>query len=416
MPSRTRSYVLLAIGTAVTLTFGLHGASPALPLVQEEFGLSDFQVGMVTSAYVLPGVAFAIPLGMLADLIGRRRVFVGASALYGVTGIAQGFAPTFAALLSWRLGQGLAFAALMPLTVTLIGDALTGLAQVRAQAQRQVSMAAASLVVPVLGAQLAAVTWSLPFAFQSITVIPGLFALFVLDRGGTRRAIRGTGYLGNAVGSIRRPGFPSILTVGFLRFFARFGILGFLPVHLTRALGMSLPMVGVVMGVATGLGFASAMIADRVSSRVRPSRIVFGSLIGVGVALIGFAMPVNLGVVLGVAVVYALADGLIAVLQSAYAAGGTPDDVRAGVVAVNGTARNAGKFLGPIVVGAVASAWSIGGALVVTGTVVIVAAFAVSQRLAGLDGLLTETGPQGHRSDPQVDGYAIQPNRNKEKP
>lgn len=389
--ARARHYLLLAVGTAVTLSFGLHAVAPALPLIQEVFALSDLEVGLVTSAYVLPGVIFAMPLGIAADLFGRRSVFASSAILYGVMGIAQGLAPSFVWLLVWRLCQGLAFAALMPLTVTVIGDAFSGLAQVRAQARRQISMAMATLAIPVLGAQLAALTWSLPFTAQSLTVVPGLLALVVLDRGtpegGSRR-----GYMRLAFRSIRRPGFPSVLAVGFLRFVARFGIIAYLPLHLAREMGASLTEVGLIMGIATGLGFASALVAARLSSRLRPSWITTGAMVVSGAGLVGFSVSPGLAWAYVMATVFALGDGLIAVLQSSYAARGTPEGVRAGVVAVNGTARNAGKFVGPLLVGAVAVLVGIPGALAVAGVAVVGAGLLVRFGLALFDDILLDSG------------------------
>lgn len=390
MSDRSRSYLVLACSMAVALGLGLHAVAPGLPLVQQVFGIDDFEVGLITSAYVLPGVLFAAPLGVVADLLGRRRVFSVAGLLYGGMGIAMSMAPTFEWLLTWRLCQGVAFAALMPLTVTIIGDAYTGLAQVRAQAQRQVSMAMANLAVPIVGAQLAAVAWSLPFAIQSLTILPALFALVVLDPGSSV-VERRSGYLRLAMVSLRRRGFPSVLNLGFLRFFARFSIIAYLPLQLTRQLGTSLTAVGVVMATATGLGFASAMVTARLSARLTPSRLVLGALIAVGLALIAFAFPINLAVVLAIATVFALSDGLISVLQSSYAARGTPDGVRAGLVAVNGTARNAGKFVGPLVTGAIASLAGIGPALALAGLIVIVSALLLPRGLSALDHLLRDS-------------------------
>lgn len=387
MKGRSRNYLLLACGTAATLTFGLQAVSPALPVVQETFGIDDFQVGLIISAYVLPGVLVAVPLGVLADMVGRRVVFASAGVFYGLMGIAQSLAPTFEWLLVWRLCQGLGFAALMPLTVTIIGDAFTGLAQVRAQAQRQIVMALANMVVPIVGAQLAIAAWFLPFTAQSIAVIPGLLAIAVLHDGSSADSRVG-GYAREAWRSVLRRGFPSVLTLGFLRFFARFSIIAYLPLHLTRELGVSLTTVGIIMGLVTGLGFASAMATARLSSRVRPSGIVLVSLSAIGGGLIGFAFLGQLTLILAVAVVYALSDGLISVLQSAYAARGAPEAVRAGLVAVNGTARNAGKFVGPLVVGIITAWAGIATGLAIVGGLTIVAALMLPRGLSELDDVL----------------------------
>lgn len=387
MTRRSREYLLLACGTAVSLTFGLHAVSPALPVVQEVFAVDDFSIGWVTSAYVLPGVLFAVPLGVVSDLVGRRWIYASSALFYGLMGLAQSSAPTFGWLLLWRGLQGLAFAALMPLTVTIIGDAFSGLSQVRAQANRQVSMAGAALVVPLLGAQLALTSWSYPFAAQGLAILPGVAALLVLDRGRPPGRAR-KGYTRTALTSLKSPGYPSVLGLGFVRFLARFSILAFLPIHMTRNLHATLTEIGVVIGVATGLGFISALLTARLSGRFEPSRLVLLGLFAVGSSLFGFAAASSLPMAVLVAAVYASGDGVVAVLQSAYAAKGTPESVRAGMVAVNGTTRNAGKFLGPLLVGAVASFVGFGIALGALGLLVAAAALTLRPGLSRLDSLL----------------------------
>ena len=57
---------ILASGAALT---GIQLILPALPVMQRDLGLSDSQIGLVTSAYLLPSVLFAFPAGLLAGFI-----------------------------------------------------------------------------------------------------------------------------------------------------------------------------------------------------------------------------------------------------------------------------------------------------------------------------------------------------------
>ena len=115
---------------------------------------------------MLPAVIFAVPLGYAADRYGRRRVFVSMALLYSVAGAGQAFLEDYWALLALRFLQGIGFGALMPLSMTLIGDALRGPAQLRAQSHRQVGMALGEFVLPLVGAALAAVSWQLALGAQ----------------------------------------------------------------------------------------------------------------------------------------------------------------------------------------------------------------------------------------------------------
>src|SRR3954452_17542640 len=131
MRSRNRSTLLLAGIAAGATVFGAQGISPALPEVQKHFDISNSQVGLITAAYMLPGVLMAIPLGWAADRWGRRIVFSSTAFLYGAAGAAQALAPTFGVLLGLRVVQGIGFAALMPLSVTPIADSFRSGEQVK---------------------------------------------------------------------------------------------------------------------------------------------------------------------------------------------------------------------------------------------------------------------------------------------
>jgi len=221
---RPRAYLVLAVAAAVGTLFGVQGVTAALPALERDLDVSDAELGLFTAVYMLPAVLFAIPLGYLADRLGRRRVFASMALLYGLAGGAQAWAPGYEALLGLRFLQGIGFGALMPLTVTLIGDAFRGAAQLRAQATRQVAMALGEFVLPLAGAGLAAVSWELALGAQGLLLpLAVAGALVLLDTRSDRAG--GTTYRAELVEAVRQPGMPAVLAAGFLRFVAKFAII-----------------------------------------------------------------------------------------------------------------------------------------------------------------------------------------------
>src|SRR3954471_14860852 len=99
MRARTRARLALATATAVGTTFGVQGMSAALPAMQSHLGIGGSELGLITAAYMLPAVLFAIPFGYLADALGRRRVFVSMMLLWSLAGAAQVWAGDLATLL-----------------------------------------------------------------------------------------------------------------------------------------------------------------------------------------------------------------------------------------------------------------------------------------------------------------------------
>jgi MFS family permease len=58
------------------------------------------QIGLVITAFTLPGIFFVPITGVLADRYGRRTIMIPLLFLYGITGAASGLAPDFETLLA----------------------------------------------------------------------------------------------------------------------------------------------------------------------------------------------------------------------------------------------------------------------------------------------------------------------------
>src|ERR1700737_278365 len=83
--------------------------SAVAPLIQAEFNLSDFSVGLLGSAFTLVYALGALPFGLWADR-GARRVVIGTGvALWSMatllTGLTTNFAPLFATRAALGVGE-----------------------------------------------------------------------------------------------------------------------------------------------------------------------------------------------------------------------------------------------------------------------------------------------------------------------
>ncbi|MEU0462869.1 MFS transporter [Amycolatopsis sp. NPDC006131] len=92
----------------------------ALPEIGSDLGFPGQTQQLVVSAYVVFAGGFLLFGGRAADLLGRRRVFVLALALYAVSSLAGGLAPTPATIIVARAVQGIGGALLLPSTLSLI--------------------------------------------------------------------------------------------------------------------------------------------------------------------------------------------------------------------------------------------------------------------------------------------------------
>ena len=93
-PDRRRSGGSLALLALAQLIFSLdlNIVYVALPDIGTDLGFSDQTRQWVISAYVVLAGGFLLLGGRAADLLGRRRTFVAALALYALSSLAGGLA------------------------------------------------------------------------------------------------------------------------------------------------------------------------------------------------------------------------------------------------------------------------------------------------------------------------------------
>ena len=92
----------------------------ALPAIKSDLGFSETSLQWVISAYaILFGGALLLG-GRLADLLGRRRLFVAGLALFAASSLLCGLAWSEASLIGFRALQGLGGALLAPAALSLL--------------------------------------------------------------------------------------------------------------------------------------------------------------------------------------------------------------------------------------------------------------------------------------------------------
>jgi EmrB/QacA subfamily drug resistance transporter len=86
----------------------------ALPTIRRDLHASGAQLEWVVSAYMLAFAAALITAGSLGDLLGRKRLFLLGTAVFGVASLCAGLAQTANELIAARVVQGAAAATMSP--------------------------------------------------------------------------------------------------------------------------------------------------------------------------------------------------------------------------------------------------------------------------------------------------------------
>jgi EmrB/QacA subfamily drug resistance transporter len=92
----------------------------ALPTIGEALGFSESNLPWVVNAYVLTFGGFLLLGGRMADLLGRRRVFIGGLVLFALASLAGGLATNSGQLIAARAVQGLGAAILSPAALSIV--------------------------------------------------------------------------------------------------------------------------------------------------------------------------------------------------------------------------------------------------------------------------------------------------------
>ena len=93
--SLKRSVLLVATVAAFLTPFMGSAVNLALPAIGKEYNANAIELGWVISSFILSSAIFLLPLGRLADIIGRKRVFSYGILLFTIS--------TFVILFSWNI-------------------------------------------------------------------------------------------------------------------------------------------------------------------------------------------------------------------------------------------------------------------------------------------------------------------------
>ena len=122
---RPLAAVLAAVGIPIFMvTLDNLVVTTALPVIKADLGSSLTDLQWFVNAYTLPFAAFLLTAAALGDRLGRRRLFIAGITLFTLASAAAGLATESWQLTAARAVQGLAGAAVAPLSLTLLAQAV----------------------------------------------------------------------------------------------------------------------------------------------------------------------------------------------------------------------------------------------------------------------------------------------------
>jgi EmrB/QacA subfamily drug resistance transporter len=92
----------------------------ALPSIGSEFGMAAISLSWVATAYLMAAAIFLVPFGKLADMYGRKKIFLGGMILYTISSGLIGFASSGTMLILTRALQGIGTAMIFATGMAII--------------------------------------------------------------------------------------------------------------------------------------------------------------------------------------------------------------------------------------------------------------------------------------------------------
>jgi len=284
----------------------------ASPLIQKEFHLSDSEVGLLGSAFLLVYAMAAVPFGYWADRGVRKTVVAAGVAVWSLATLFTGFARSFTQLFVSRAVLGIGEAGYYPAGTSLLSDYFP-----KEQRGRVMSIWGAGstfgIAVGFAGGGYIAdkFGWRNAFFFAAV---PGI--LFALLAFGLREPLRGSAEsFGRAVERIHEASlrnFLDLLRIRTLRatilsqtllYFVLASNAFWLPILLTRRFNLSVGRAGLLAGVVLVAGgligtLAGGWIADRRAVNHPAAHLevgIVGFLLGAVFITIALVAPLNVG-------------------------------------------------------------------------------------------------------------------------
>jgi EmrB/QacA subfamily drug resistance transporter len=392
-PSRAQKTAVASLFLSVFLAMlDAQVVATALPRIAAEFGGTG-AYAWVTTAYLLAGSATAPLYGKLGDVFGRKRVLLGALALFLLGSLACGLAPSAALLIAGRVLQGAGSGGLFVSVGASLGEMFTPREGAKYFGWFSICFAVASLAGPVVGGLLTGLAgWRSIFLVNLPLGLVAVALLRNLDLPPRRREapfdFAGVVLLGTAITgftlltpwsivlgaasavafvivekNVQAPVLPLRLfrdrtfsvsvVLSVLAGFAFLGSINYIAAFLQADAGPAeggLRLLPMTIAVAVSSAVAGRIIARTGAYRWAPRlSMALGLLAVLGLTTLDEHSP--LPQVLGCLVVFGLAAGLNLQVLAMATQNTAPSADRGAVAAAVNLARALGSALGPVALG-----------------------------------------------------------------
>lgn len=294
--SREQKYILIVLSLINFINYvDRQIIFPLFDVIKAEFHVSDFQLGLLGTVFMLVHSVASLPLGILADRYSRKTIIAAGVTFWSAASFASGLASSFKMLLGIRSVVGIGEAAYAPAATAIISDNLPQRVRAQAQGVFNVALFAGGTVGAMLGGVIAFYShgWRLPFFLVSL---PGLVLAFLSFRL-PDRTIHHQEEKFHFLKLLKNRAYVWILVGGWLSTFASGAFVSWGVQFVTRYKGYNLRDTSLLLGgtllVAGVLGvFTGSQLADWLQQKTLAGRslvLAFSQMLAAPLIFLGFA-------------------------------------------------------------------------------------------------------------------------------
>jgi EmrB/QacA subfamily drug resistance transporter len=119
VPGRQAALLVTTVGAFLTPFMGF-SVTIGLPSIGDELAMDAILLGWVATAFLLASVTFLVPIGRIADIYGRKRIFTYGMITYTVASAISAISNSAAMLISSRILQGIGGAMIWSTAVAIL--------------------------------------------------------------------------------------------------------------------------------------------------------------------------------------------------------------------------------------------------------------------------------------------------------
>lgn len=365
---------------------GLGIVGPVMPLYAKSFGVGAAMVGMLGTAFAVARIIVNLPVGSLADRIGRKPFLVAGPLITCLASLMSGLAQQFGSLILYRFIQGIGSAALVTTAMTVLADITSRETRGRAMSLYQGALLLGQSFGPTVGGFVGEhLGYRAPFfVYSGLSFVAGIWALFAIPetRAYAEAQVREartaqTGYAPQSMWVcagqlLKNLNFVLISLIMFMIFFTRSGSQSnVLPLFGSFGLGLTAGQLGLTLTLIAVCNLITLNWSGALSDKLGRKAVIVPASILAGASLVIFTLSRNYASFLFSGALFGVSTGLAGPAPAAYVADLARPGQTAITLGLSRTISDIGMAIGPVLLGWIVDHQGYTAALLTNGAIYI---------------------------------------------